>query len=518
MLPDAIPPTVIEHVDAVRDERSAADIPVAANGVNYVVKGVTLLSRAKIAEAVTAAPTPEVAVARIKAAYLQSGYFLVAPQLGGQSPNYEIQVVEGRISELAVPKGLEPFFRPLAGRRDLTAAELERAAALAQAYTVRQGWQPQVSGFTPAADPGTTRITVAGQPMGDGFRTTDLGFGFGNQGDRYTGRFLGSASANLRPGNGIEISAAYSHGFPRFSEASQGGSYDSYSLGGSMVRPSGIYSLSIASSSYQLGEAFAPSFPEGRFSSVIASAAQLLKASDSVRLTLSEALTTVVNKAQAVIAGKMTPTADERFTFGSLAVNGTRTLAPAGRNGTASFGLKLSYELGQPGAGSAVTPNPNEAKRFAVANLQMAIQQELPGGFEVNLQLAGQTSRQPVPQYLQWTLGGSGNLSAWMPGTIYGDRGSVGRLSLASPKLQAGPFELRANLFGEYGHVSVVEPVPGIWSSAWLSDYGVGFAANARPGTQISLESARPFGSGGAADDYLYRQRAHYYFNLTQKF
>lgn len=523
MFPDAIPPTIVLHVDSQREEKPAAQHRFPAQGANYTVKGVTLLPVSVLKEAISASTSPEDAAARVSAAYRERGYFLVAPQVGGEAPEYEMLVVEGKISEIAVPKGIEKFFLPVAGKADVTAADLEKAAALAQSYAARQGWAPQVTGFSPAADPGTTRMTVSGQPLpGDNFSKADFAAGVGNQGNRYAGRVIGSLAANYRPGGGVELNATYSHGFPNLNETSRGSSYNSVSLGGSVVAASGVYSLNISNSKYRLGETYAPSYPEGQFTAITAGAAQLVRATDTMRLTLSETLTAVKNKTEYKVPTSVV-LPDERFTFAGVSVNGTKRIGEIGRATNLSFGLKLSYEIQQSGTSSAGTtaPMPSIAvphKRFLVTNAQFAVQKELPAGFELAAQVAGQYANTSLPQYLQWVGGGSGNLSAWLPGTIVADRGGVARVSAMTPKKQLGRLELRASLFSEYGYASVANPAPGFGTHVKASDYGIGLSATTSFGTALSLEAAKPIKTDGMPDDYLYRQRSHFYFNLLQKF
>lgn len=523
MFPDAIPPSIVLHVDSQREEKPAAEMRIPGRGANYTVKGVTLLRASEVKAAIEAASGPEDAVAKIAAAYRKKGYILIAPQVGGAAPDYEILMVEGKISELSVPKGIEKFFLPISGKVDVTEADLEKAAALAQSHAARQGWLPQVTGFSPAADPGTTRMTVSGQSLpGDDFRKTDFAVGVGNQGNRYAGRVIGSAVANYRPGGGVELNASYSHGFPDLSETSKGSAYNSLTIGGSVVAPSGVYSLSATTSKYRLGEAYAPHYPEGRFTAVTGGAAQLLRASDTMRLTLSETLTVVKNQTEYKVPTTAT-LPDERFAFAGLSLNGTKRAGEIGRATNMSFGLRLSYELGQSGTSSAGTTAPMLSlalphKRFLVSNLQLAVQQELPKGFEIGAQFAGQYADAAVPQYLQWVAGGTGNLSAWLPGTLVGDRGAVFRASASTPKKQLGRFDIRGSLFSEVGYAAVVNKVPGAMDHATLSDYGLGITASTSFGTALSLETARPIKIDGIPEDYSSRQRSHFYFNLMQKF
>ena len=120
-----------------------------------------------------------------------------------------------------------------------------------------------------------------------------------------------------------------------------------------------------------------------------------------------------------------------------------------------------------------------------------------------------------LPSYQQWVLGGVNNLTAYLPGTIVGDRGYLGRLALQGPQWSLGPMKLSANAFTEYGasRYSYIPVAAPMWQA--LNDVGASLSV-ALPvaHTSLMLAYAKPVGSRNVSAALRQGQQSHVFFYL----
>lgn len=511
--PDAAPVAAI-----VAPAPSAAEpVYVDAHGFRYAVNGNTLLTRAAIEAALRDAKTPKEAIDALDRAYRDAGFFLVV--IGAQVNNklVAMQVVQGRISEITAPPEIARFLRRLEDRDDLTRRDVLQQTVLLEFYLARQGTRPRAA-FEKAEQVGGTNMTVTEEPI-PGAKPWNAGLAFGNLGSRYSSRYTAAASGSLRPGGGLEFTAAYTQGIPGLTSDSAGSTYKAAQLGASLVTPWGLYTLSYSNTRYQLGEATAPLFPSGEIEQGGITGLQLAYADEATRVTLTQSLTRVSNR-QEVYDGLATLTQQD---YSVAAVGGTynRSFALWGQNGSFSAGVTLSKGF-SPRSGTFLpdllgTPDP----RFSLVQANASVTSALPAGFSASVTVNGQRTDDTLPQNQQWVLGGFGNLSAWLPAVVVADSGALARATVNSPPWRWGEFSLSGAAFAEagWGRFSY-RPVNDPYSRA-LADGGLSLSAGTTTGTSATLAYALPFwyrNIDGREREVVDRARANLYFTLNQSF
>lgn len=525
--PPPNPPAIVE-----RKPQGYAGLSVRASshGWAYVLTGNTLLPPDRLQTILAQATDPQQAVADVSAAYRAEGYFLVAvtaqlpapatpapsasgvPAAAGADHQVRITVIEGRITQTEVPASVQPYFSGLSGKPDLTVDQVTRRVVMANNFAARNGEKLQ-AGFGPAEQPGGSAFTVNASPLPDYKRVSGTLL-LGNYGSRYASSYLTGGNVALRPGGGVELTANYVAGLPNWSRDSRGSQYHASGLGGSIVTPWGTYGLNAQKTHYQLGRISYPLNTAGDTVSVSLTGSQLLHASERSQLSLTQAFTHVDNRST-VFGGAYTLT-DQRYDYASLGLSYTRGYSIGSLGGA----LIASYTYNRGTSARSGTFLLSEAPTaptplFHYSNLNLTLQQQLPGGYIGQATLNGQWAQDTLPQQQQWVLGGLGNLSAYNSGVLLGDSGYAMRLSLQAPAHQWGAFTATPNVFLEHG-AARYKFVPGGWQR--ITDIGLGLNLSTRFGTTLSALYAAPVKLENVPAQTIKNSRATIFFVLQQSF
>ena len=483
---------------------------VTSHGYRYIVVGNTLLAPAALRAALEAGDTPQAAVSVLKKAYEAHGYFLVAlvAQLHGQ--DVWLQVVQGRLTHIEGPPALVAFFSGLKGNSTLRNSDVIPRSTLAQAYAATNGKQPQIS-FKPAPEVGGSTMHISETPLLDA-RAFGGSLTTGNYGNRYAGHYLAQALAYVQH-DGVTLQVNHSRALTGVDENTRGAFYSATGANLSAITPLGTFQLDDTATRYELGNKFAPLYPAGNIKRFGASANQLLYADDAHRWSLSEGLHhirdtgTVFHGAYVLRDQKYfvwNLDSDYSMRFGGLFQQ------PASLS--LSGGIKIGGARGDSGF---VHQLGNPVGHFQVYTAGADFNQALPRGYGVQLSLSGQASPDILPSYQQWVLGGLNNLTAYLPGTIVGDRGYLGRATLQAPQWELGPLRMRPSLFAEHGatRYSFITTGSPIWQA--LDDVGASLSL-ALPGAHTSaiLAYAKPLGASHVASAVQRGQRAHVFFYI----
>ena len=487
------------------------------NGYRYVITGNTLLSPEAVEAAVRTGATPKEAGEALNKAYQAAGYVLVFVGGNVNGKLVALQVVEGRISEQDMPPDLVPYFAGIVGRDDLTRNQLLRAAAMVEFYDGRQGLRPK-AGFSPAQDMGGTKLTVTQEDI-EGAKPYNVGLAFGNLGSRYSSRYTGSGNVALRPGGGLELTAAYTQGIPGLTADSAASSYKAAVLGASLVTPLGYFGLTYSDTRYRIGEITFPLYPAGEIETGGITANQLVFADESSRFTVTESLMHFNNK-QDVYDGLNTIT-DQSYGVASVGVVYNRSFAMFEQNASINANATL-YKGLSAAKGSLLPEGPGVPDpRFALIQANVTVTSGLPWGFTTGASLNGQYTNATLPQNQQWVMGGLGNLSAWLPAVTVGDIGLLGRASLSAPAYRWSEFSFNGALFVEAGVTRLNEPpILEPWAKG-LGDVGISISGSTATGTSLTLAFAQPvwyWHISETARESVNRARANLYFSVNQSF
>ena len=512
VVPDQAPAPVATAAELapahVTSDARGAQVNVESHGYRYAVIGNRLLSVAELTTALQSGDTPAAAIGALKKAYEAKGYFLVA--LVGQAQDRQVllQVVQGRLLHVEGPRSLVAFFSGLKGNDTLRNSDVIRQSTLAQAYAATNGQQPQIS-FKPAPEVGGSSMQISQVPLADS-HAVGGSLTAGNFGNRYAGHYVAQAQAYAHH-DGFSVQLSHSRALTGMDENTRGAYYAATSGSLSAITPVGTFQLDGSSTRYQLGKAFAPLYPAGKVKVFGGLATQLLYADDVHRWTLQEGLHHV-RDSEAVFNGAYA-LRDQKFNVLDVGSDyswrfGGFLRQPA--NVALSGGIKLGSARGDSGFNRA--PG-SPTGHFQMFTASVGVTQALARGYNVQFNLSGQGTPDTVPSYEQWVLGGLGNLAAYLPGTIVGDRGYLGRLTVQGPQWNAGSLQLRPSVFAEHGaaRYRYIAPLAPTWQS--LEDLGASLSVDL-PWAHSSamLAYAKPLGSRHVAATLRDSQRAHVFF------
>lgn len=488
----------------------------SSHGLLITVSGNTLLSAARLQAAVQDARSAQDVLTQLEAAYRGAGYLLVGLRVTPDAAavhRVQVQVIEGRLTQIQAEPGIAAFYRTAEFNPALTENALIRRNILAEMYANRSGlgFRPSLA---PAPQAGGSALTVS-TPADASFSPLSGSVVLGNYGSRYVGGTVLGENITLRPGKGWLLGANYSHGLPNLTQASTGSRNDAGGLFASLVTPWGIYGLNAQRSSYRLGIAGAPYYPQGTTETVAVTGSQLAWASPLARLSLNQAFTHVAYKSE-VLDGLYT-LADQNYNYLTLGAQGSRNIRLGAYTG--SLNLSLGYNLGLSGQrGTLVYDLPSAPQsRFRNWTFNAGWAQALPDGWNLNATANGQWGINTMPANQQWVLGGYGSLAAWTPGILSGDGGYLLRAVAQTPSWNWGHWQISAQGFVEQGAVTTHYIPPGVPGWRMLADVGVGLTFTAPWKTSLSVQAARPVANKNVTAATLASQRA-VYFVLQQPF
>lgn len=332
----------------------------------------------------------------------------------------------------------------------------------------------------------------------------------GNFGNRYAGHYVAQAQAYAQH-DGLTVQLSHSRALTGMDENTRGAYYAATSGSLSAITPVGTFQFDGSSTRYQLGKAFAPLYPAGKVKVFGASATQWLYADDVHRWTLQEGLHHV-RDSEAVFNGAYT-LRDQKFNVLDISTDYSWRFGGLLQQ-PASLALSGGAKLGSTRGDSGFNHAPGSPTgHFQVFTASVGLTQALARGYSVQFNVSGQGTPDTLPSYEQWVLGGLGNLTAYLPGTIVGDRGYLGRLTVQGPQWNAGSLRLRPSVFAEYGaaRYRYIPPLAPTWQS--LDDLGASLSLSlpwARSSAMLAY--ARPLGSRHVAAPLRDSQQAHVFF------
>lgn len=486
-------------------------LALRSHGFRYSVEGNTLLDLAPVQSAIGGAPTPEAAIGALKHAYASRGYFLVAVVAVVHGQDVRVRVTQGRLAQVDGPADLAAYFRGLPGSDTLRKSQVVRRNLLAQAYAATNGEQPQVD-FQPAAEPGTSSLHVSTTPLAQGAAASGS-LTVGNLGNRYAGHDLAQLQAQLQH-RGYIFQASHARALTGIDPDSRGAYYSSTGASLSKVTPAGWFQLDGNTTHYRLGVAFAPLDPGGSVKVFGAAATQLLFADDTRRWTLAEGMHRV-RDGQTVFDGAYA-LRDQRYDVLELTSQASwRVSGFRGRDASLSTGGGI--KLGGLGGSSGFGRGPSMPRaHFRSYSAHAGIDQALAHGLSAQFDLSGQLTPDILPSYEQWVLGGWRSLSAWLPGTLVGDRGYSVRLAVQGPSWPpVDNLKLHAGVFAEYAAARYSYAPAGGPGWQRLADVGADLALDLpHPGAHALFAYARPMAHSNVPYDVRRHQRAHAFLYL----
>ncbi|WP_298289872.1 ShlB/FhaC/HecB family hemolysin secretion/activation protein [Thiomonas sp.] len=503
--PPPEPPAAV--VELKLPKNAHGSLTLVSHGYTYEVSGDTLLGAQTLEQVLASAANPNAAVAELYRAYQKRGHILVAVRAEMQpGQRVVISIIEGQITQINAEDGLDKFYRGVEFDPTVTGNALIRRNIQAQAYAQRNG-RGFTAGLKPAPQPGGTELDIGAPPDPD-FRPVQGILTLGNYGSRYVGGSILGESLTIHPGAGTEFNLAYSHGLPNLQKDSTGSRYDAASVGGSIWTPYGLYGLSYTSSHYRIGLAGAPLNPAGKTEIWSLTGSQLVWASATGRLSLTQNLSHVLNQ-QTVFSGLYT-LVDQNYNYINLGAQYSQNVSLGELSGVVNASASASLGLTAPRGTLSVISTGAPASRFHYWQAALSWSQNLGKGWLGSLSASGQYGLDTLPQNQQWVLGGYGSLAAWTPGILSGDGGYALRAMIQTPGWQWGRWQLTAQGFAEQGAVTMHYTPVGTAGWRMLADVGLGITMTSPWKTSLSVQAARPVASKNVTSSVYSNQRAVY--------
>jgi hemolysin activation/secretion protein len=492
---------------------AAPPLEVESHGFRYAVTGNSLLSPTEVATTLQGGATPAAAIGALKQAYARAGYFLVAVVATVQERQVSVRVVQGRLVEVDGPAELAAYFRRLEGQDTLRNSDVVRQGLLAQAYAATNGERPQIS-FRPAAEAGGSAMRIGTVPLADS-HAVGGGLTVGNLGNRYAGHDLAQVQGQLQH-DGVSVQATHSRALTGVDPHSRGAWYAATSATLSVVAPLGWFQLDGGTTRYRLGTAFAPLDPAGTIKVRGGSATQLLYADDARRWTLAEAAHRIDDR-ETVFDGVYT-LRDQRYDVFDVSSQASWHFDGLAHR-TASASLSGAVKLGGDGSRGFAAGQGMPTAHFRVYTVHVGLNQALARGYGIQFDASAQGSPDTLPPYEQWVLGGLAALAAYLPGTLVGDCGYLGRVTVQAPQWRIGAARLRPGAFAEYG-ATRYRYVPAD-SPAWqsLDDVGASLSLDLPAiDAHAMVAYAKPLGARHVPTELRHRQQAHAFVYLQLDF
>ena len=523
-LPPPLPPqqadaAVLEERHAVASSQGDV-IQIGVGQYTLRISGNTYLSEGRIREVVEVGKTPSQVILLLNALYAAEGYLFVNVEYArrGNSDTIYVQVNEGHLADVEAPPELAPYFEKFEGERGVRKRDLEPMRVLAQIKADRMGRDVSSEYRIDDSNPEAFTLRLEGEekPAHDPVTFTTV---FGNPGNRFLGRYFGFANAKIDTPGGDQIGVGYGTAFTGLGDTRNGESYDNYSLSYSTVTTLGLYSLSASHTEYEVEERFdLDDREEAEIFRLKASGSQFLYADEKTRWVLEQELQYTYSIIEFVSAdppdliGQRAQ--DEEYGAFRLGTTVSRSWELFDRRGSVSGGA--GYKRG---LGGNVENLVNTGRRtdFNILDAKMTLRYLFPWELVGSLDLKGQKSiERLVPQDEQWVLGGTDNLSAYLPGILIGDSGAYARLQLQLPRWKLFDRPYRFSLFTEAG-TAKFENGPE-QSSRSACDAGVKLEAAPADWLELKLYAAEGFCESNLDSDFVERNEADLFFNVKAEF
>jgi hemolysin activation/secretion protein len=126
--------------------------------------------------------------------------------------------------------------------------------------------------------------------------------------------------------------------------------------------------------------------------------------------------------------------------------------------------------------------------------------QDLPWGLQIFGKVQGQLANQPLVSSEEFSGGGVETLRGYLESEAVGDNGTFGSLELRSPSVLGWTgdkdSECRFYVFGDAGHLSILEPLPDQTARYTMSSVGIGSRLLLRGHLSGSCDAAYPLDQG----------------------
>jgi hypothetical protein len=534
-LPPPVPPVQAEvrTLEAQADTARAADnlLREPVGRYELLISGNRYLDSARIHEVVSQANTPSQAVRFLNALYAAEGHPLVNLAYAADGETIHVHVNEGRITAVQAPPMLRGFFEDVIDKNRVTRRDLEPGRLLAGIKAGRAGHEVEAHYEVDEANRNRYTLVLEQNDVPD-YQPVEWTTTFGNPGNRFLGRYFGFTDLSAKLPNGDMLGAGYGTAFTGLGDPRNGTDYDNYRLSYSTVNAWGLYSLEGSYTEYGIEDRFNQRLfdnerEEAEILDVRLNGSQFLHADNDTRLILEEQLQYVdstvdftegralTNAGSLGLAG--TSVQEENYGAARVGLTASQDAQLFGRPLHASAGA--GYKRGLGGHVDNLISTDRTAD-FDVYDANFVGRYTLAHDWQLSLHGKGQLSDDDtVPEQQQWVLGGSDNLAAFLPGTLFGDTGMYGRFQVQTPRWSLFSRPLRLAAFIEGGTAEFENRGT---PTTTASDYGLKLEYSPLPHVELAAYVADSLSTSHIDDVYgdgfAERNEADFFFNVTTRF
>lgn len=399
---------------------------------SFNVRGVQLISHEELAAIVAGATSIAAVADAIADAYQKRGWRNVLVLAVDTPERPTIYVSEHGLRAAHGAPQLTRYFTQFVGQPAIEYSDFAIAARLAETHATRVGSDVAASYRRAEESPYDTAMTLHTQERRPS--AFDHQFNLANTGNRYLGRWFGSAAVSWTALSSWRVGAAIDHAFPELDDTRGRADYNAISAFVDRVTQLGLFRVVAAYADYEYTADGVNERPVGEQEGdpQLAATNLSLGVQGEHFLHLTPTWSWIVGEGithsdyDIELIGS-TLSAEETYTAAHLALSGKwrddlrsgrpaafidlqfrQSLSDSFRSLDADDGFNaMTY-----GAGVAITPNPL---------------------LRVSLSFTGQYSSFALPQAEEWVLGGLDRLSAWLPGVTAGDRGMLMQVKAEVP-------------------------------------------------------------------------------------
>jgi hemolysin activation/secretion protein len=511
----------------LQQSATQAEIRLEAKGFLYIVRGNTLLPTDTIKHILEQAENPLQAARLLREAYAKKGYVLVkvtADQRG------LIIVQEFQIAHIEGPAYAKVYMASLRGRKDVSEVEFNRKFANALNEAARRGERLEYQ-LNPDPLGSNTVDLVLEAKKSEEIKSQQASVAFSNYGNRYVGRYYGTANFQLHPGYGSEINVGVDQLAEDFGDTPNHANYTGANIDVSKTTRWGTFGAgyNFITYHYPNEELYVNTALPGCSSQNInaclynqeviqdgeihfwnLNASHLLYVTPTFQWFMTERFDHVDHSLNSR-SGYLLQA--EHYNMLSAGSGFTQMFKALGQNASIGSNLTLTKGIsGNHGTLGEINSYAGAAQgSFWLGKLDLAYTQSLPYRFNSQTTIKSQFASDTLPQDQQFFLGGFENLSAWLPGAVVGDHGYIFRSRLDFPQQRWFGIEVTPLLFVENGGARYhSSPFRDSWT--YMTDAGGGFNVNIKEIGTIYVTAAGPIGQKDYKEPDQNDERSDVYF------
>jgi hypothetical protein len=486
--PAALPVDEIK-VEALIPYSKEAFIQFNQDGLIVKIVGNKYLADSKVQSLFTTSKSITEGLNALRRAYVEAGHLLMKVDFFRNDQQIIFLVREMTLDNVTGDSTIVSYFDALKGEANLTYDEYEVARVRAETFASRSGLNYKAS-YKSIGEKGVTLNFVAS--TAENFEPTQVFVEANNHGSRYSGEYNAKIGFSQYFDQGNRLTLVYGAPLASLNDEDTGelsqvlASFD-------MPTPYGTFGIDAVAVDYQRDQVGNDAAYEGTLNMVTLRGGQIVASDRTSRFSIQGSLSHIDDSVNYPTA----PDSDnnEKYLVGELGLTYNKFA-----RGDYSFTFSAAAKVGltQDAGGSFATDKTDPAQsatlsqtrqsEFTTFKPQLAFVKKLADRFELSMNYMAQTAKERVPQAQQFVLGGTGSMSAWLPGVMIGDEGYHAKLALGY-SFNAFGGQWKASVFTEKGETQYINADDNLKQSA--TDSGIALTGQFGKQFTFNLIAAR---------------------------